>query len=456
MNPKQNAAPPKWVDRFLTWFCDEVVLETLQGDLHELYGQRRKKSGKLLADLNYLFDVIDVCRPFAMKRKSRSTHLNNNMMFKNHLKIAWRNLKGQPFFTFLNTAGLAIGMAGSLLIGMFIYDELSFDKMFTDADRIYRVNIDMRTAGETNYYASVSGPLAEVVRQDCPHVEMVTRFRTLRSTLIRKSENDENVKESHVVAVDSTFFDMFGIELLAGDKRTALKDPNTLILTKTAAEKHFKLNDALGQRLLLNNTDTYKVTGVIEDFPKNSFLRDHHVFLSLESFDDAHSKAWNNFRFPTFVKLNPLSTADDFQNFLNTIKESYVIPWAMTFVPGLTLESSKADDEKTGNFMKFGHIPLQDIHLYSGDRQGEFSPNSDVKNVYILCLIGCFLILLAVVNFMNLSTAHALKRAREVGVRKTLGANKYGLIRQFLTESGLISISCNGPTDCLCGYAFFQ
>ena len=440
MDRKPNFRPPGLADRFLTWFCDERVLETLQGDLHELYGQRRNKSGKLIADFNFLLDVIDVCRPFALKRKSRSIYLNNNIMLKNYVKIAWRNLKSQPFFTLLNTAGLAIGMTGGLLIAMFIYDELSFDKMFADSNRIYRVNIDMRTGGETNYYASVSGPLAATIKQDCPHVEMVTRFRTMRSALLRKSENDENVKETHVAAVDSTFFDMFGLKLLAGDTRTALKAPNTLILTKTAAEKHFDLSDALGQRLLLNNTETYKVTGVIDDFPKNSFLRDHHVFVSLESFDDAYSKAWNNFRFPTFVKLNPLANIDDFQDFLNTVKESYVIPWAMTFVPGLTLERSRADDEKTGNFMKFGHIALQDIHLHSGDRQGEFSPNGYVKNIYILALIGCFLILLACVNFMNLSTAYALRRAREVGIRKTLGANKYGLIRQFLTESGLISV----------------
>ena len=440
MNRKPNFRPPGWADRFLTWFCDARVLETLQGDLHELYGQRRKKSGKLIADFNFALDVIDVCRPFAMKRKSRSTYLNNNLMFKNHLKIAWRNLISQPFFTLLNTAGLAIGMAGGLLIAMFIYDELSFDKMFADSDRIYRLNIDMRTGGETSYYASVSGPLAATIKQDCPHVEMVTRFRTMRSTLLRKSEIDENVKESHVTAVDSTFFDMFGLELLAGDTRTALKEPNTLILTKTAAEKHFSVNNALGQRLLLNNTEIYTVTGVIDDFPKSSFLRNHQVLVSLESFDDAHSEAWNNFKFPTFVKLNPRATADNLQDFLNTVKEKYVIPWAMTFVPGLSLERARADDEKTGNFMKFGHIALQDIHLHSGDRQGEFSPNSDVQHIYILSLIGCFLILLACINFMNLSTAYALRRAREVGIRKTLGANKYGLIRQFLTESGLISV----------------
>ena len=439
MDNKQNYRPPGLANRFLTWFCAEAVLETLQGDLHELYQLRRKKSGKFVADLNFILDVIDVCRPFAIKRKSRSNYLNNNTMFKNHVKLAWRNLKTQPFFTFLNTAGLAIGMAGGLLIALFVYDELSFNKMFAGSDRIYRMNIDMRTGGETNYYATVSGPLAGAIRQDCPHVEMVTRFRGVRSALLRKNEEDENVKEKHVAGVDATFFDMFGLELLEGDTKTALNAPNTLILTKSAAQKHFGSGAALGQSLLFNNTQTYTVTGVIDDFPKNSFLRDHTVLFSLESFKDAHSEAWNNFNFPTFVKLSPAASVDDLQDFLKTVNDNYLIPWAMTFVPGLTVESSKADDAKTGNFMKFRSIALEDIHLHSADRQGEFSPNSDIKNVYILSVIGFFLILLASVNFMNLSTAYALKRAREVGVRKTLGATKYGLIRQFLTESGLIS-----------------
>ncbi|MDN5217240.1 ABC transporter permease [Fulvivirgaceae bacterium BMA12] len=439
MNHKRDQHPPRFADRFLRWFCSEEVLETLQGDLYELYFQRRKKLGKFSADLHFVLDVLDTCRPFALRQKSGRRFFNSNIMFKNHMKLAWRNLKSQPFFTFLNMTGLAVGMAGGLLIALFIYDELSFDKMFADSDRIYRVNIDMRNSGETNYYAAVSGPLAGVIRQDCPHVEMVTRFRVVQRTLLRKVEGDENVKENHVIGVDSTFFDMFGLELLVGDKETALKEPNTLILTRSAAEKHFKLNEALGQSLLLNNTHPYTVTGVIDDFPKNSFLRDHSVFIALESFDNAHSDAWNNFNFPTFVKLAPTAQIDDFQKFLTGVNENYLIPWAMTFVPGLTVESAKADDKKTGNFMKFRSIALEDIHLYSRDRQDEFSPNSDIEDVYILSLIGFFLVLLAIVNFMNLSTACALKRAREVGVRKTLGANRYGLIRQFLTESALIS-----------------
>lgn len=359
----------------------------------------------------------------------------------NYLKIAWRNLKKQPFFTFLNTFGLAIGMAGGLLIALFIYDELSFDKMFPDADRIYRIDIDNRNSGQILKYAAVAAPLGPTLMRDYAQIEMVTRFRnTGGSKLLRKTNTAQNVKEEHVIGVDSTFFNMFGFDLLVGNTKTALKEPNTLILTKTAAEKHFGLNEALGQTLLLDNEDIYTVTGVIDDMPKNSFLRNHSVFIAMASYDDAESISWANWNFPTFVKLIPTSNIETLQAPLNTIYETYMFPWIKTFLPDFTLEKLREARKKTGNYMAWSTLALTDIHLHnSSGRRSELSPNGDIQNVYILSLIGFFLILLACVNFMNLSTAYSLKRAKEVGIRKTLGSNRFSLIRQFLTEAGLIS-----------------
>lgn len=430
--------PPKRALNFLRWFCREDYLEEFEGDLVELFEEGYELS-PAKARRQFSWSVVRYFRPEFIKFFRSKNRINPIIMLKNDLKVAWRSLKKQPFFTFLNTFGLAVGMAGGLLVALFIFDELSFDKMFADAERIYRVNIDNRTGGETNYYATAPGPLASVVKQDYPQAEMICRFREVGGALLRHVDAEENVKEGHVVGADSAFFDLFGLELLAGNPKTALKNPNTLVLTKTAAQKHFGWDKALGQSLLLNNEDIYQVTGVIDDLPKNSFLRDHSVFISIESFENAQSVAWNNWSFPTFVKLLPKAEVDDFQAYLATVKERYLIPWAMTFIPGLTIESSRAADEATGNFMHFNATALTDIHLYSSDREGEFSQNSSIQNVYILAAIGFFLILLAGVNFMNLSTARSLRRAKEVGVRKTLGSNRLGLIRQFLTEAALVS-----------------
>jgi len=355
-------------------------------------------------------------------------------MFKNHIKIAWRSLKKQPFFTFLNTFGLAIGIAGALLISLYIYDELSYDKMFADADRIHRVNADIKFGGEDRKFAVTPAPIAETIDNDFSEVELVTRFRTRGSALIRKVDTEVNIKEQNVTFVDSTFFKMFGIDLLVGDLNTALKLPNTLILTKTAAEKHFGINDAVGQNLLLNNSETYTVTGVIDDLPDNSFLREHTVFMAMAGYEDSRIVNWGSNNYQTYIKLIPTAKIEDLQAPLRAFLGKYVIPGVQQFMPGITEEQFKA----AGNHLIYSTIPLTDIHLNS-DRVAEVSANNDIQNIYILSFIAVFIIVLACVNFMNLSTAHSLKRAKEVGIRKTLGSNKGELIRQFLIESGLVS-----------------
>ncbi len=355
-------------------------------------------------------------------------------MFKNYLKIAWRSLKKQPFFTFLNTFGLAVGMAGGLLISLYIHDELSFDKMFADADRIYRIDTDIKFGGAEIKASETAAPMAGAMQTDFPQVENTVRFRDRGSMLIRKSDAETNTKELHVTFVDSTFFDFFGIDLLVGDIKTALAQPNTLVMTKTAAEKHFGVQNALGQNMRLNNTDTYTVTGVIDDLPENSFLRDHSIFMAMAGYADSQNNHWGNTNYYTFVKLIPGASETDFQKPLQGMLERYMLPWAQEYFPGMTAESFAA----SGNYLRYHTMPLTDIHLYS-NRQSEMSANSSIQNVYILSFIGLFLIVLASVNFMNLSTAYSLKRAKEVGVRKTLGSNKRELVRQFLTESGVIS-----------------
>lgn len=355
-------------------------------------------------------------------------------MFKNYIKIAWRSLKKQPFFTFLNTFGLAIGIAGALLISLYIYDELSFDKMFTDAERIYRIDADIKFGGAEIEASQTSAPMAGTLLRDFPQVESTVRFRDQGSMLLKKTGAEANTKELRATFADSTFFDFFGIKLLVGDARTALTQPNTLVLTKTAAEKHFNTQQAVGQSLMLDNRETYTVTGVIDDLPKNSFLRDHSVFMAMAGLADSREDLWGNTNYYTFIKLIPRANIEDFQAPLESILEKYLLPWAQQVFPSLTMESFAA----SGNFYRYHTMPLTDIHLYS-DRQSEMSANSSIQNVYILSFIALFLIVLASVNFMNLSTAHSLKRAKEVGIRKTLGSKKLDLVRQFLIESGLIS-----------------
>lgn len=355
-------------------------------------------------------------------------------MFRNYIKIAFRSLKKQPFFTLINIFGLAVGMAGSLLIGLYIYDELSYDKMFLDADRIYRIDMEIKFGGAEIKSAETAPPMALTLQRDFAEVENTVRFRSLGSNLFRSSDETTNIKELSTTYVDSTFFDVFGLDLIHGNTKTALTEPNTLVITKTAAENHFGSTDVVGKTLLLNNEETYIITGVMEDLPNNSFLNDYSVFMAMAGNVASRENIWGNNNYYTFVKLLSKTRMDHFQGQLDGLLEKYVLPWAQRTFPGMTAASFAA----SGNYIRYHTIPLTDIHLYS-DNQHEMGEMGTIQNIYILSCIGFFLIFLACVNFMNLSTAHSLKRAKEVGIRKTLGSNRIQLIGQFLTESSLIS-----------------
>tara|TARA_R110000796_G_scaffold88850_6_gene191971 strand:- start:33980 stop:36412 length:2433 start_codon:yes stop_codon:yes gene_type:complete len=356
-------------------------------------------------------------------------------MFKNHFKIAFRSLKNQAFFTFLNIFGLTIGMAGALLISLYIYDELGYDKMFKDADRIYRIDTDIKFGGTEMLAGETSPPMAAALKNDLSQVETTVRLRDLGSMLIRKNETETNTKETDAAYADASFLDFFSLEVLEGDRHTALTQPNTLVLTKTAAEKHFPIEEAVGKTVVLNNNETYTITGVINDLPKNSLLRNHSMFLAMAGNPASKENIWGSNNFFTFIKLIPGAQVEAIKEPLQGMLDRYMLPWAQSIFPGMTKEAFIA----SGNYIKYHTMPLPAIHLHSS-RDNELSANSTIQNVYILLFIGIFLIILASVNFMNLSTAHSLKRAKEVGIRKTLGSNKSELVKQFLTESGLISL----------------
>jgi len=277
--------------------------------------------------------------------------------------------------------------------------------------------------------------MAAQMENDFPQVALTTRFRNRGGMLIKKQGASQSIKEEEIAYADASMFEMFGFELLYGDVKTALNEKNSIVLTRSAAEKHFSIENAVGQTVMIDNTNPFLVTGIIEDFQKNTFIRDHNVFISMTGYDEANNSTWGNNNFYTFVKLVPFSKIEELQVGLETVFRNYIIPYAQEFMPGITEEQFLA----SGNYFNFSTINVSDIHLHS-DRFPEMSSNGSIQNVYILSLIAIFLIVLASVNFMNLSTAHSLKRAKEVGIRKTLGSGKFDLISQFLTESGLIAL----------------
>ncbi|HEV7347736.1 ABC transporter permease [Telluribacter sp.] len=354
-------------------------------------------------------------------------------MLQNYLKIAWRNLRKHRFYSFLNIFGLSLGLASCLLITLYVMDELSYDRFYDKADRIYRVDADIRFGGPEMKLAVASDPMAFTLQKDYPQVEAATRLRENGSYLVRRAEKAENIKEDKVTFADSTFFDVFSIPMVAGDPKTALTEPNTLVISERAAKKYFGSESPLGKTLLLDNEHSYRVTGVMANIPANSHLSELNMLLSMASRAESRQNNWGGHNFVTYLVLREGVEAAQFEKNFETILEKYVGPWVKGFL-GATLDDLK----KSGNYIRYSLISITDIHLHS-DRMAELSVNSNLQYVYIFGVVALFLLLIACVNFMNLATARSSNRAREVGVRKALGSERSSLVAQFLTEALLLS-----------------
>ncbi|WP_205510933.1 ABC transporter permease [Longitalea arenae] len=351
-------------------------------------------------------------------------------MIKNYLKIAFRKIWKSKGFSAINIIGLAIGLATCLLIMLFVLDELGYDRHNKKADRIYRVDTDIKFAGNHFISAVTPDPMGPTLKKDFPQIEQFVRFRSAGGLLLKKDY--ENVQENRVVYADSTLFDVFTLPMLDGDAKTALQEPNSLVLTATTARKYFNTTQAVGKSFLVDNQHTYKVTGVIQDIPSQSHFK-FDIFVSLATLEESRRNNWLSNNFNTYVVLKEGANPKQIEAQFDALVIKYLGPQVRQF-----LSASLDDLKKSGSHVKHSLTPLTSIHLHS-DKIAELGATSSIQYVYIFSAIAFFILLIACVNFMNLSTARSANRAREVGVRKVLGSLKSNLVKQFLTESMLIS-----------------
>ncbi|GAB2972652.1 ABC transporter permease [Mucilaginibacter puniceus] len=352
-------------------------------------------------------------------------------MIKNYIKSAFRSLAKNKGFTAINILGLALGLATCLLIIFYVVDELSYDRFNEKADRIYRVNEDLKLGDSKVEYGVAMAPLAKALTSNYPDVENAAR---LKPTGFHVKKGIENIIENKVVYADPSIFDVFTLPILYGNKTSALTAPNTVIISASAALKYFNKLNVVGQLLHIDNNQTLQITGVIKDMPAQShFYAD--FFISMVTWPDSRSNSWLQSNYNTYVLMRK---GTDHK------KLEAAFPQLLRKYSGQELQKAVGMDfdafEKSGSYFRLNLLPLTDIHLHS-NMTGEMGANGTTQYIYIFSAIALFILIIACVNFMNLSTARSANRAREVGVRKVLGSPRKYLIAQFLMESILITFA---------------
>ncbi|MEP2026885.1 MAG: ABC transporter permease [Reichenbachiella sp.] len=342
-------------------------------------------------------------------------------MITNYFKTALRYLSKQKGYTTLNIIGLTLGISSSLIIVLYLYNELSFDNHHEKADLIYRVSSDIKETDDAFKWAVTQNPLGRKLTTEFAEVDQYVRFSDNGRTELEI--NDISYFEEQVFNVDSTVFDVFTFEFILGNQETALDAPKSIVINKTISDKIFKGANPIGQSLRVDGGDLFQVTGVYKDMPKNSHII-ADALISVDNRPNMANENWGGFNIYTYVLLNPTTDPIRFETKLDEIIQEHVAPIF----------------EQFNIKIKYELINIKDIHLYS-DFQGEPQPLGDITYIYIFSAVCIFMVFIACINYMNLATARSVKRATEVGIRKVMGAGRKLLIGQFLTESILITLS---------------
>ncbi|NUN99834.1 MAG: ABC transporter permease [Saprospiraceae bacterium] len=361
-------------------------------------------------------------------------------MWTNYLKIALRNFRRQTFFSLINVTGLAVGLAACWLIGLFVVHEQNYDRFLPDASRICAVGLDLKMGDMQGRTTNTPPPIGPRLVADYPEIELAARTFHLGDVVVRRDHSGHAplvFTENTAMATDTAFIELFGFPMAEGDAATALDAPGSLVLTEKAAEKYFGKTPAMGQALALNDR-LFKVTGIVKNLPSTStlqfdFLLPMADFRVVENF----SWSWIWLQVDTWVKLRKTPDASDI-----AALEAKFPAMVRAYAPAAYERIGQNFEEnlKKGDRLDVRLLALTELHLDSGDLISRLTTLGNRQQVHIFSIVGALILLLACVNFMNLSTARSMRRAREVGVRKALGSQRTALAGQFLTEALLYGV----------------
>jgi len=361
-------------------------------------------------------------------------------MFKNYFRIAARQLRKQKMYSAIKIGGFALSIAACLLIALYIRDELRYDKNWADADRIYRITGEYKFDGKLETGADWPAPMAKALKTDFPEVENSGRlmphplFYCAGSNQVRRTDEEQNTFEEGFTYADQSMLDILQVPMIYGDRKNALAEPNTIVISKSKADKYFPNQNPVGKTMILNNDKDriYKIGGVMQDFPSTSHIR-YNFLLTMTGYQlwDNEQTTWDASNYYTYVLLKPGTNAAEFQNKLKLILQKYYVD-----------RMKKAGDPQADDIAKNARLlvqPIAHVHLYSADIDDSLE-KGDIRFVWLFGAVAAFILVIACINFINLSTAKSANRAKEVGLRKVVGSHRRGLVQQFLTESIMFSV----------------
>jgi putative ABC transport system permease protein len=405
----EKPIPPEFALRFFRWFCHPKMQDYIEGDLMEVYERRRSAKGKRHADIKFIIDVLLLFRPGIIRPTEGYRNINTYGMLKSYFKVGWRNLTGNNIYSLINIAGLSMGMTVSVLILIFVVHEFSYDKVHKNGDRIFRAEKQFSKDGRHSLYANPQfGP--EIKDIDSHVINYVRLFEPGRRVV--RSDNRHKFFEDRFIFSDTSYFSIFSFELNKGDRKS-LARPNTVIITEEMASKYFGVEEALGKIITYDRDYAFEVVGIAKNPPSNSSLQFDFVasFGSLITMAPYRDIVLNNSSgFPTYLLL---ASKEDFPIVSRSIlKTNY-----------------------TNSSITYSLAPLFENHFNLN-----FGDTSNIRYVYIFLSVALLILTLALINYMNLTTAQATTRAKEVGIRKVVGARQRSLSMQFYIESAMTTV----------------
>jgi putative ABC transport system permease protein len=434
---KPPPLPPKLAKKLLNAFLRNDLAEEVNGDLEENFQVLANTRSVRTAKLNYWYQVFNYLRPFAFRKSI--LYSNDIAMFKNYFKIGWRNMSRQKMYSGLKVGGFALGISACILIALFIQHELSYDRYYTKKDRLFRVVEVYNNKGKIQKSIHLPAPTAAAIKEDYPEIEEVARINPVElfgagSNDVRRDGQVENTYESGFAYVDPGIFRLLDIKFVYGDPKKALREPNTLVITRQKAEKYFPGENPVGKLMIIRNNESnpFTVSGVIEDHPENShFQYDFLMTLTGVEFYEGEQTNWLASNYPTYILVQPGTDPQALAAKFQRMGEKYYVPRLLAI--GMTSAPTEVKN------LSYKLQPVYDIHL-NAEQVGDGLHHGDERFTWLSGAVAVFILIIACINFINLSTAKSANRAKEVGLRKVVGSYRINLMNQFLTESILFSL----------------